>query len=104
MKLNRFAVMILICTMFAGCAHYRVHAPNPNPGTDYKKETVHVLFWGLGQSKGVSAKNCGNNVIDEVRFNNYLWHEVATVLTLGIWMPREVEWKCAKEGMVPGEM
>lgn len=78
-----------------GCYHYRVTVPQPTPATDYEKETVHALVWGLIQQDTV-AKDCTSNSLDEVRTTTNIGYQLVSVLTLGIWAPMDVEWRCAK--------
>ena len=81
----------------AGCYHYRVIAPEPDPATDYEHRRVHAYLWGLLQSDDVEATDCLSNALDEVRITTNLGYAVVSVLTLGIWVPLEVQWRCAKE-------
>ena len=95
------ALALVSSVLLQGCAHYRVVVPEPTPATDYEKATMHVFFWGAIEETLV-ADNCVDNVLDEVRSKRTLPNVLATVLTLGIWMPLDVEWKCAKRRQDPG--
>ena len=104
MKFARPLVLIsLLCfgLLSQGCAHYRVVVPEPTPATDYEKATLHVLFWGAWEDTQ-STENCVDNAIDEVRAIQTLPNVLATVVTLGIWMPMDIEWRCAKRETTPG--
>ena len=106
MKGRHLIGSVLLCALLGllvGCAHYRVQTPRPNPGTELKKKQVDVYLWGLLEEK-VVADNCLSNGIDEVGFSSNLGNDLISILTLDIWMPREVEWKCAKPPMQPGTM
>ena len=62
---------------------------------------MQAFFWGaIEETK--ATDNCVDNAIDEVRVRQTLPHVLATVLTLGIWMPLEVEWRCAKRTQSEG--
>ena len=87
--------MVLILLLLQGCYHYRVVAPRPDPATDYERRTVHALFWGLVQ-QDVPAADCVSDAMDEVRVTTNFGYLVASVITLGIWVPLDVEWRCAK--------
>jgi len=87
-----------------GCYHYRVVTPKPDPATDYERRTVHALFWGLGQPEDMETTDCLSNAIDEVRVTTNLGYALVAVATLGVWMPLEVEWRCAKEPSPNGEI
>jgi hypothetical protein len=89
-----FAVLLpLVWTQ--GCYHYRVIVPQPTPATEYEKKTSHALFWGLVQDETIT-NNCVSNTLDEVRVTTNMGYVLVSVLTLGIWVPLEVEWRCAK--------
>ena len=85
---------VIAALLLPGCYHARVSTNNPDPVTE-GTETVHVLAWGLVQPAPVVADPCGSNNLDEVRVQSNLLFSVATILTLGFWMPVTVEWRCA---------
>ncbi len=97
-------ILLLHVSLINGCYHYRVVAPDPEPATDYESRVAHSLFWGLLQSKDISADDCLSNALDEVRMTTNLGYSVISVATLGIWMPMNVQWKCAKEPLQEGEL
>ena len=90
-----------LSVLFQGCARYRVVVPEPTPATDYKTETMHAYLWGVIEETR-PTENCVDNAIDEVRVQHTLPNILATVLTLGVWMPLKVEWKCAKRAQSDG--
>lgn len=96
-------LIALLCLglLSQGCAHYRVVVPEPTPATDYENATLHAFLWGAwGETQ--STENCVENAIDEVRAIQTLPNLLATVVTLGIWMPMDIEWRCAKRQTAPG--
>ena len=105
-RLDGRALLLLCCFVLlpvqAGCYHYRVVAPRPDPATDYNRRTVHALFWGLAQ-RDVQVTDCVSNAMDEVRVNTNLAYLAVSVATLGIWVPLTVEWRCAKQPAQEGE-
>ena len=98
-----FLVALLVVGVLSvqGCAHYRVVVPEPTPATDYETATMNAYFWGAIEET-LPAENCVDNSLDEVRVRQTFPHVLATVLTLGIWMPLEVEWRCAKRPQSEG--
>ena len=44
----------------------------------------------------VIAENCESNALDEVRVSTNFGFALVTVLSLGIWQPIEVNWRCAE--------
>jgi hypothetical protein len=106
------AVLVVTMTLVQGCYHYRVSSAKFDPSTNYQKKRVDALFWGVGQKRNnaidVVTTNCDNlniNKIDEVKVTTNYGYALITVLTLGIWCPMQIEWKCAKpcdrEGSIP---
>ena len=104
---NRLYLVILILffvSLQTGCYHYHVTAPKPDPATEYESRTVHSYLWGLIQSDNVEASDCLSNALDEVHITNNFGYSVVTVVTLGIWAPLDVQWRCAKEPSPDGEI
>jgi len=97
-------VLLLLIPLTNGCYHYRVVAPDPEPATEYENRIVHSLFWGLVQSKDISADDCLSNALDEVRITTNIGYSAISIATLGIWMPMNVQWRCAKEPLQEGEL
>ena len=98
-------IVLVLCMMTTcgGCYHYRVVVPEPDPATDYEQATVHALFWGLLQ-RDVAADDCISNAMDEVRVTTNLGYLAVSVATLGIWVPMQVQWRCAKEPQPNGQI
>lgn len=86
-----------------GCYHYRVVVPGPDPATDYERRRVDAFFWGLVQ-EDVPATDCLSNALDEVRVTTNAGYLVASVLSLGLWVPLDVAWRCAKAPSPNGEI
>lgn len=88
-----------------GCYHYRVTTQD-RPATEYEKKTVHNLLWGL-LTQDAPAMDCvgegKSNGLDEVRVSTNLGYLIVSVATLGIWVPLDVEWRCARLPVEEGE-
>lgn len=99
---GRAIALALVCAVTAGCYHYHVVAPEPDPATEPQRRTVHAIAWGLvGKPDVTRAANCApSNALDRVRVTNNLGYTLITVLSLGFWAPVQVEWRCAK---APGD-
>jgi hypothetical protein len=83
----------------AGCSTTHVSVPEPDPVTEYREQNkaTHTFFWGLVQNpQTVIAENCASNALDEVRVSTNFGFALVTVLSLGIWQPLEVNWRCAQ--------
>ena len=94
---NLTLVFTIIILTGQGCYHYRVTVPKPDPATEYEKRTMHTFFWGLvNNPEKEVAEDCISNSIDEIRISTNYGYAFITVITLGIWAPIDVEWRCGK--------
>ena len=92
-------ILILGCTT-SSCYSYRI-ATHALPGTEVSKTvTAHSLFWGLVQNpREIHTPICdslGVNGMAEVSMKTNFGYALITVVTLGIWSPVKVEFKCSK--------
>ena len=98
LRLLRILTIVIVITTTEGCYHTRVLTSHNDPSTSYNKKTINILFWGLVQ-KNVIATDCDAlkiKSLDEVRVTTNFGYALITVITLGIWCPMQVEWKCPK--------
>jgi Bor protein len=86
--LSAFAAMALL----SGCAEHRLIVPRPNPTGAPISVNSNAVAFGTVQKRNVV--NCDTNIIDEVRVKQNLGQAIATVLTLGIYMPTTIEYVC----------
>ena len=104
----RYGFHPIVLTLFAiimlqGCYGYRVQVPDPDPVTEPEREMAHSLFWGLLQiPQDVVTQDCLSNTLDEVYITTNFVYAFATVVTLGIWAPLNVEWRCAEKSADDG--
>jgi hypothetical protein len=84
------------CLILAGCAQHRLIVPQPNPTGAPIMVKSDAFAFGTVQRRTVVK--CDTNIIDEVRVHQNLGQALATVLTLGIYMPATIEYVC---GNVP---
>ena len=92
-------VIILSCSI-SSCYSYRV-ATHALTGSEVSKTvTAHSLFWGLVQNpREIRTPICdslGVNGMAEVSMKTNFGYALITVVTLGIWSPVKVEFKCSK--------
>ncbi len=108
--MNRRCQTLLIAVVLPllwgqGCYHYRVTTVD-RPATEYEKKTIHNLFWGL-LTQDAPATDCvgeeKSNGLDEVRISTNLGYMIVSVATAGIWVPLDVEWRCARLPVQEGE-
>lgn len=98
------AALLLLC----GCASYQVTVPDSDPirlegqATAYQKKTMHAFFWGLLLDPQVFAAECHGQGINDVVIDRTLVHDLAGVITLGLWMPTDVRFRCKVPPTRPG--
>lgn len=102
-RLSEILGVLVLVLGSQGCYHYRVTPPDPDPATDYERRTVHAFAWGLVQ-EDVRAVDCVSNALDEVRVTTNFGYLAASVVTLGVWVPLQVEWRCAKKPPPDGKI
>jgi len=95
-----FPVLLLVAGLASvlGCADYRVTVPDSQPSDiNYKGRTVYALAWGKWYDPQVLEADCGRETINDVVIKRNYLHDLASVFTFGIWMPIEVNFRCASE-------
>ena len=98
---------VLISLMLCSCYTARVET-KAQAGSEVSHQNVNFFFWGAIQSpKRIVTPICdslGSNGMAEVTVKNNFGYSLLTVITLGIWSPARVEWKCgkpcAKDGVI----
>ena len=108
---------LLLAYAGTGCATYHVYQrggtggyeEGSQPGTQWsEKRRLNALFWGLVREDYI-VDQCklpdGTRVgFDEVQIETNLGYTIATVLTLGIWVPIDVRYRCAKPPGLSGSL
>ena len=100
---TRKAILLLwllsIIIMFSSCYNFRI-ATRAQAGTEVTKTTANSFFWGLAQKPPtISTPICDSldvNGMAEVTMKTNLGYSLITVITLGIWCPMQVEYRCSK--------
>ncbi|HEY3233375.1 MAG TPA: hypothetical protein VGJ84_01580 [Polyangiaceae bacterium] len=85
---------------FGGCYHYRVTPINSVPADEGHSRTVHAFVWGLVQPSAEQPECQGNGAAEVTTHTNF-GYALVSVITLGLWVPIELEWKCAKDRVKP---
>ena len=88
----RLLVPLIAVSLLSACASHRLVVPHPNPSG----EPVAVSSNGFAGTQHEIVAQCPTNLIDEVRVKQNLFQAIGTVLTLGLWMPAKIEYRCAK--------
>jgi hypothetical protein len=88
-------VMLSALLLAPGCATYHVRTPTSDPLTEpYQREKMHAYLWGLWYDPQVLMARCQTQALDDVRVQRNVLHDLASVLTFGLWMPITLEYRC----------
>ena len=74
--------------------------PQNMPGTEWKSRNLNSFLWGLIR-QDLPITNCrlanGQRLgIEEIRLGRSWKQAIVTLLTLGIWAPVRVNWRCCR--------
>jgi hypothetical protein len=74
--------------------------PQNMPGTEWKTKNLNSFLWGLIR-QDLPITNCrlANGVrlgIEQIRVGRTFWQALVTFLTLGIWAPARISWRCGR--------
>jgi hypothetical protein len=74
--------------------------PQNMPGTEWKSKNLNCFLWGLIR-QDLPITNCrlanGQRLgIEEIRVGRNFLQVIATLLTLGIWAPTRISWRCCR--------
>ena len=89
----RHLVPLIAFMLVSACTQHRLVVPHPNP----TGEPIAVSSNSFAGAQHRIVAECPTNVIDEVRVKQNLFQALATVLTLGLYMPTKIEYRCAKK-------
>ena len=87
--------VLAVALLSSGCVTHQLIVANPNP-TDDRPAAIDSNGFGFGAVQRRNVADCDTNLIDEVRIRQTFAQALATVLTLGAWMPTRIEYRCAK--------
>lgn len=106
---SRYAAVCMAGLLFLpGCASFQVTVPDSDPiqpegqVADYRQKTMHAYFWGMVLDPQVLAAECHGQGINDVVIFRTLAHDLAGVITLGLWMPADVRFRCKAPPTRPG--
>ena len=94
--------------VLTGCANFQITVPDSDPirtkgqVAEYQKKTMHAFFWGLLLDPQVLAAECHGQGINDVVIHHTLAHDLAGAISLGLWMPTEVRFRCKAPPTRPG--
>ena len=109
--------LAVACTLpTSGCYTYHVYQvggpagreQGNQPGTEWRHRTLHSFAWGLVR-QDLPVDNCQTTDgrrfgIEDVRVATNLGYAALTAVTLGVWAPLRVSWRCAKPPVPTGTL
>lgn len=106
-RLRVWLPLVASLLLLNSCYSYRI-ATHAQPGAEFNSVTAHSFFWGLVQNpKEITTPICDSlnaNGVALVQVKNNFGYSLLTVITLGIWCPMKIEWKCSKPCQVTGHL
>ena len=104
-RVRRVIVMVAVAAsvFLQGCANYQTRVADGQPvEPQYAGGMMNAYMWGAYVKPEImSAETCKRGIYDVVVENNYLY-SLASVFTLGIWMPLDVSYRCKSPGLQGG--
>ena len=105
-RLSIVALFVVCWVSTSSCYRYHVYqvgGPRElgnQPATEWQGKTLHAFAWGAVR-QDLPVDNCqlGNGQrtgIEEVQVDTNFGFVLASVVTLGLWVPLKVSWRCAK--------
>ena len=99
---NRRACGVALAGALAlqACAEYRISVPDSDPfqpegqQSEYVEKTMNAWLWGNILDPQVLAAECEGEGINDVVVDRAYYQDLISVLTLGIWMPFDVRFRC----------
>ena len=98
-RLMRGALLVVLLAVQA-CAQYQITVPDSDPirlegqEGEYVERTVNAYLWGSILDPQLVAAECHGEGINDVVVDRSYFQDLTGVLTLGIWMPFDVRFRC----------
>ncbi len=86
--------LLALLLAVSGCAEQQLRTADSDPLEEtYQTQEFHAFFWGAVLDPQVADAKCEDGLNDVVVKDSF-FHGLASVITLGIWMPSQVEYRC----------
>lgn len=98
-RLRSVVLLAFICGITGACAHYRITVPDSDE-TDiqYQDAMMHAFLWGSIMSPLVEEADCEGEGINDTVTIDHLGYDLVSVISLGIWKPISVRYRCHAPG------
>ena len=99
-KLAKHSAILGTVIALQACAEYRISIPDSDPiqlegqDTPYVEKTMNAYLWGNFLDPQLVAAECQGQGINDVVVDRAYYQDVISVITLGIWMPFDVRFRC----------
>lgn len=94
MKTVSKVILILAIAGVAGCATFEVEGSGSiTPDVKTGSETVHGSLYGF-RWRPFTVEKCGMDSLFRVEFHTNAGFLLASIVTLGVYVPQTVEWWC----------
>lgn len=101
--LTRFALVSVLLAS-TGCAQYQVRVPDSDPLREtYRTQRMNAYFWGLSNDPEVLAADCEGQGVNDVVVAHTFADSLIGVLTLGVWLPTEMRFRCKAPPIAGGD-
>lgn len=102
MSPGRLATLAAAAVLACGCYRQAVQTGRTPSATVIHRPWTHTFLWGLVPAEPIDVTTeCRSGIATVVTEQSFL-NGVATVLTLGIWTPRDVTIRCATASATRG--
>jgi uncharacterized protein YceK len=101
-------LFLLAFIMLSGCYTYRLQT-HAQAGSEVTTVNASSYLWGILQSPkgGITTPLCDSldvNGVSVVRVRTNLGYALITVVTLGIWCPMKIDYRCSKPCQIHGHL
>lgn len=98
-------IIFVLAAALPGCAYHSLTVPEPNRA-DGLLHTVNTsaVGWGAIEDTKVASACAGTNSMSDVQVRTSFLQSLATVLTLGLWQPSQIRYRCGKFPTAEGEI
>lgn len=105
---NKVVLIFFMAFLFSSCSTVHVYQAGSKgglvegnqPGTEWESKKVNTFLWGaLRQDVIIEDCRLGDGTrlnIEEVKIEKNFGSILVSVITIGLWEPSKISWKCAK--------
>lgn len=99
---QRMLLLAAVAGSLAACSTFDVEGDgSKTPDVAHGTATHHGSFWGFEWSGWTADKSDDGSGLLRVRYHTNALYAIATVCTLGLYVPQDVEWWCTAAPPAP---